>query len=116
MLTGSQSSSPERRLLPEGSTAAAGGGWPTRDQVLRAYRRNDDYRAAAAELGVPAGQAYLIATGLPADGGDPLAPDDSRPGLLDGSTQHLVYDRQAEANPTTSRQVLDWVRQRAEAI
>jgi hemerythrin-like domain-containing protein len=88
---------------------------PTRDQALRAYQRHGDYRAAGAALGVPAGQVYLAATGLPADGGDALLPEDDRPGALDGSTQSLVYGDQAVRSPTTHGHVLDWVKQRAAA-
>jgi hypothetical protein len=61
---------------------------PTRQQALSAYRESEDYRAVGRALGVPAGQAYLVATGLPADGGDTVPPGEAaRPGALPGSTQ-----------------------------
>jgi hypothetical protein len=89
---------------------------PTRDQALHAYREHGDYEAAAAELGISPGQAYLIATGLPADGGDGPAPDEGdRPGTLAESTQHLAYASQAAVNPTTRPHVLDWLKNRTAA-
>jgi hypothetical protein len=66
-------------------------------------------------LGISPGLAYLIATGIPADGSDTLAPEDrERPGFLTGSTQHLA-NRAEPANPTRKPHVLDWVRQRAQS-
>ncbi|HET6917679.1 MAG TPA: hypothetical protein VFH56_16450 [Acidimicrobiales bacterium] len=41
---------------------------PTRSQVLESIGADCDYESAATPLRIPAGQAYLIATGLPADG------------------------------------------------
>jgi Hemerythrin HHE cation binding domain len=88
---------------------------PTRDQALRAYQRHRDYRAAGAALGVPPGQAYLAATGLPADGGGTFPPEGDRPGALGVSTQHLVYGDQAVRAPASQGHVLDWVKRRAAA-
>lgn len=88
----------------------------TREQALSAYQRHGDYEAAAGELGITPGQAYLVATGMPADGGDVPAPQDNdRPGALPGSTQHLAYASQAVTNPTTRPHVLDWLKRRAVA-
>ena len=85
---------------------------PTRDQILKLHFGGVDYPAIAERLGITAGQAYLIATGVPADGGDTLAPEDlRRPGLLRGSTQHLVNP--APENPTKKQSVLDWIKERA---
>lgn len=42
---------------------------PTREQVLRQVEQGRTYEEIAVDLGVRAGQAYLIATGIPADGG-----------------------------------------------
>jgi hypothetical protein len=54
----------------------------------------------------------MIATGLPADGGDALAPEDyERPGMLEGSSQHLVNP--GHENPTKKEHVLEWVKVRA---
>jgi hemerythrin-like domain-containing protein len=89
---------------------------PTQEQALRAYHAHSDYRQASQELGVPPGQAYLTATGLPADGGDTFPPGElGRPGALPGSTQHLVYESLAPVNPTTQPDTLDWIKRRAAA-
>jgi hemerythrin superfamily protein len=64
-------------------------------------------------LGVPAGQAYLIATGMPADGGDTYTEAErQRPGVLP-SAQHLL-GADAE-NPTTKDAVLNWIKSRVAA-
>ena len=85
---------------------------PSRDEVLAVLDDERDYARAGRALGVPPGLAYLAATGMPADGGDALAPEDRhRAGLLTGSTQHL-------ANPVADRAsrpdtVHEWIRRRA---
>lgn len=73
------------------------------------------YEEVAREFDIPAGLAYMIVTGLPADGSDVLAEDEirGREGLLEGSTQPLV-------NPPTDRAergstVKDWMRGRVAA-
>lgn len=87
---------------------------PTQEQVLRLVQSGLDYEAVAERLGIPAGQAYLIATGLPADGGDTLTEqEEHRPGMLPASSQHLANP--APENPTVNRQVLDWLKRRAAA-
>ena len=64
----------------------------TRAQVLDLVHRGRSYFQAGHELGVPAGQAYLVATGLPADGSAALTDGDyERPGAIRGSTQALLY-------------------------
>jgi hypothetical protein len=84
---------------------------PTRDQVLAALAPDrPDYRAAAARLGIPAGQAYLIATGIPADGSQGTAPD-ARPGRLPGPTQQLVNP--PPHGPKSDAVVHAWLRARA---
>jgi hemerythrin-like domain-containing protein len=89
---------------------------PTRDQVLRAYQQHGEYQAASQDLGIPAGQAYLIATGLPADGGDTLAADEAdRPGMVAGSTQYLVYGHAEARSPAGRPSVREWIRRRAAA-
>lgn len=89
---------------------------PTRAQVLRAIGADLDYVAAARLLGVPAGQAYLIATGLPADGGDELPPGErGRPGVLPAGTQALVYSDAAAATPTGKPRVRRWIEERVAA-
>ena len=78
---------------------------PTREQVRGLLDEGLDYAAAGERLGIPAGQAYLIAPGQPADGsgtpaGGPLA-----------SSQHLANP--PHENPTGSKTVRDWMAARA---
>ncbi len=74
----------------------------------------DDYERAARVLEVPPGQLYLTATGLPADGGDTYVEEElSRPGVLAGSSQHLVYGHLSAENPTARRHVHEWLQARA---
>ena len=85
----------------------------TRSQVLSLVGAGVSYDEVARRLGIDAGLAYLIATGLPADGSDALRPEDrDRPGFLDGSTQHLANSAEPQ-NPTQKQHVLDWIKQRA---
>ncbi|HEU5033124.1 MAG TPA: hemerythrin domain-containing protein [Mycobacteriales bacterium] len=85
----------------------------TQEQVRRLVEGGASYDAAAARLGIDPGLAYLIATGLPADGGDTLtSADRDRPGFRAGSTQHLANPRTPE-NPTRNESVLSWIKQRA---
>jgi hemerythrin-like domain-containing protein len=80
---------------------------PTRDQIRTLLDEGFDYPGAARELGIPAGQAYLIATGRPADGGDtPSAQEVSEGGLLPAS-QDLANPQ--HENPTSSKAVRDWI-------
>jgi hypothetical protein len=85
---------------------------PTRDQVLELLDKGHSYETAARELGVPPGQVFMIATGLPADGSDVPSPEElaAKP-AGDASTQHLVNP--PAFNPTTKSFVMDWVRARA---
>jgi hemerythrin HHE cation binding domain-containing protein len=69
-----------------------------------------DYAAVAERLGIPPGQAYLIATGRPADGGDSAT--GREPGLL-ASSQHLANP--PHENPTGSESVKQWIRARVAA-
>lgn len=48
----------------------------TKDEVLERISRGESYEEIAEQLGIPAEQAYLVATGRPADGSDSLAPED----------------------------------------
>ena len=67
---------------------------------------------AGRELHIPAGQAYMIATGLPADGGDTPGPEERRDKpALPGSSQQLVNP--PAVNPTRNARVMDWVHKRA---
>ena len=86
---------------------------PTRQQVRRLLEQGHDYPEIARRLGVPAGQAYLIGTGMPADGGDSYPPAErQRPGILP-SAQHLLG--LAAENPTTKESVLNWIKARVRA-
>jgi hypothetical protein len=85
---------------------------PTRDQVLVLLDGGHSYETAGRELHIPAGQAFMIATGLPADGSDvPSAEERARKPLLEGSSQQLVNP--PAFNPTGKPHVLPWVRERA---
>lgn len=82
-----------------------------RTQVIAAFEATGDYRRVGAELGIPPGQAYLIATGLPADGGDTFPSDQlpPRPGYLPSSTQGLVYPTAEAENPSKKPHVQAWI-------
>ncbi len=72
---------------------------PTRAHVLELVEGGHTYVSAAKALGIAPGQAYMIATGRPADG-DP-----------DGD-QTLVNP--PAHNPTRKPEIAAWVRQRAQ--
>jgi hypothetical protein len=74
---------------------------PAHDRLQQLLLGGMDVERAAAELGIPAGLAHLVATGHPADGSHP----DSR-----ASTQHLVNP--PADNPTASETVRTWIRRR----
>ena len=85
---------------------------PTQDQVRELLDRGHSFQTVARELGIPAGQAFMIATGLPADGGDTPSPEElPERRLPSGSTQQLVNP--PAYNPTRSARVMEWVSQRA---
>lgn len=88
---------------------------PTRRQVQDAVRDGGSYESAAAECGIPVGQVYLIATGLPADGSDVLGSRylARREDLLVPSSQTLVNPR--SETPTTNAVALAWLERRAAA-
>jgi hypothetical protein len=87
----------------------------TRQQVLDLLRSGVTYEAAARRLGIPAGLAYMIATGIPADGSDSLGADDyGREGLQLGGTQALIGVPHDDPNESGDRpEVMAWVRDRA---
>lgn len=84
----------------------------TRAQVIELLEAGHTYETAARELRIPPGQAFMTATGLPADGGDAPSPEElaSKP-VLSGDSQQLANP--PAFNPTRKQQVLEWVRQRA---
>ena len=84
----------------------------TREQVIALLDSGHSYRAVARALNLAPGQAYMIATGMPADGSAAAPPDDSRGAeLLSGSSQELVNPR--VLNPVRDPLLEDWVRRRA---
>jgi Hemerythrin HHE cation binding domain len=86
----------------------------TREQVRRLLADGLDYRAAGRELRIPAGQAYMIATGVPADGSGSI-PDQEmarRDDLLPAS-QHLANP--PHHNPTSKESVRAWIKARVAA-
>jgi hypothetical protein len=85
----------------------------TREQVQQLLDAGVDYEAAGRRLGIPAGQAYMIATGLAADGGDTLPEQARQRGGVVAASQHLA-NPPAE-NPTTSEVVRDWIAARVGA-
>ncbi len=85
---------------------------PTREQVTALLHQGHTYETAARELKIPAGLAFMIATGLPADGSDAPPPEQlESERVLPGSSQQLVNP--PPFNPTRKQHVIDWVRQRA---
>lgn len=76
-------------------------------------RKGHSYAEAGERLGIPAGQAYLIATGQPADGGDTTSQQQRRRGGVIASSQHLANP--PPVNQTTSESVMNWMASRAAA-
>jgi hypothetical protein len=72
---------------------------PLHDRLQQLLLSGADQEQAAARLGIPAGLAYLVATGRPADGSH-------------ASSQHLVNP--PAQNPTSSEAVHAWIRRRAQ--
>lgn len=85
----------------------------TREQVRRLLDDGLDYQAAGQRLGIPPGQAYLIATGVAADGSDTITDEEARrPGFL-LSSQHLANP--PHENPATKDSVAAWLKARVAA-
>lgn len=98
---------------PIAFAAREGATMPKRTELLELVRRGVSYEEIGRRFSIPPGQAYLIVTGLPADGSDVLGPEelDEREGVLPGSTQYL-------ANPPTElpkhdREIDRWMKWRA---
>ena len=86
---------------------------PTRNQIRALLEQGHDYPAIGRRLGVPPGQAYLIATGMPADGSDTYTEAErQRPGVLPSAQYLLGADAE---NPTTKEVVLNWIKSRVAA-
>lgn len=80
----------------------------TRAQVEELLDLGHTYGTAGRELKISPGLAFMIVTGLPADGGAVPAPEER---VLPGSSQHLVNP--PSFNPTRNETVIEWVRERA---
>lgn len=86
----------------------------TRRDVVTLVESGVSYDDVGRRLGIHPGLAYMIATGLPADGGDALTPGErARPGYLATSTQHLANPQPAH-NPTHHGEVEHWMRARVQ--
>jgi hypothetical protein len=79
---------------------------PTRKQVRALLADGLDYADVGRRLGIPGGQAYMIATGQAADGGDSQPELQRRVGGLLPSSQHLVNP--PHENPTARDAVRVW--------
>lgn len=85
---------------------------PTRAQVLELLDEGHTYETAGRALKISPGLAFMIATGLPADGGGVPAPEElAEKRVLGGSSQHLVNP--PPLNPTRNADVIEWVKARA---
>jgi hypothetical protein len=84
----------------------------SRAQVAELRRLGHSYRAIGDELGIAPGLAFMIETGLPADGSEATSPAElERREVPETSTQGLVNP--PAHNPTRDDEVLRWVRERA---
>lgn len=84
----------------------------SREQLTELLDHGHSYETAARELGISPGQAFMIVTGLPADGSHAPSEDElAGRRVLSGSSQHLVDP--PVFNPTRKQHVLDWVGERA---
>jgi hypothetical protein len=84
----------------------------TRTQVIAELDAGKGWESAAAALGIPTGLAFMIATGIPADGGGvPELPTLSTAVGPPASPQQFVNHR--EHNPLSNARVDAWVRMRA---
>ena len=77
----------------------------SREQVRKLLDEGHSYETAARELGIPAGLAYMIATGRRADGGPP--------GFGETPANPQRFVNPPPLNPTENAEVLAWVRERA---
>ncbi len=83
-----------------------------REHILKLVGEGRSYQEVGALLGMPPGRAYLLATGIPADGGDTVTGvQRQRPGMLPSHSQVLVNPHQV--NPTSHANVREWMRRRA---
>jgi hypothetical protein len=85
---------------------------PSKEQVKELIAQGLDYPEIGRRLGVPPGQAYLIGTGTPADGGHSTDEPQDRTEAL-SSAQHLANP--PHENPTSTQAVHDWIARRVAA-
>jgi hypothetical protein len=84
----------------------------TRAQVVAELDAGNDWQTAARTLGIPTGLAFMIATGIPADGsGVPALPTVSAAVDAPSSPQQFVNPR--THNPLSNDHVDAWMRARA---
>ncbi|MGH2914633.1 MAG: hypothetical protein ACRDMX_06575 [Solirubrobacteraceae bacterium] len=86
-------------------------GLPTREQVTGLLAQGHSCETAARKLGIPAGLAYMIATGIPADGSAVVDRGSHTQSTPPARTQGLANP--PAVNPTRDQQVIEWVRRRA---
>jgi hypothetical protein len=85
---------------------------PTRAEVVGLLENGHTYETAGSALHIPPGLAFMLATGLAADGSDGLTPRElAEKRVLPGGSQHLVNP--PPFNPTRKQLVIDWARDRA---
>ncbi|NKQ57799.1 hypothetical protein HFP15_33560 [Amycolatopsis sp. K13G38] len=83
---------------------------PTKAQIQDLAARGMDYRDIGRRFGISAGLAYLIGTGLPADGGDTPSPEEREARGLAPASQDLADP--AHENPTSRGVVHAWIGER----
>jgi hypothetical protein len=81
----------------------------TAEQVRALLDAGLDHEEIGRRLGLPAGQVYLIGTGIPADGGHSADGTGARPGARP-SSQDLANP--PHENPTSKQVVHSWIRGR----
>ena len=85
---------------------------PSKDEVDALVTRGVDYPEIGRRLGIPAGQAFLIHTGMPADAARPTDEPTDQPDVPT-SAQHLVNP--SHENPTSRQRVHEWIAGRVAA-
>ena len=86
----------------------------TREQVRALLGEGLDYAAAGRRLGISAGQAYLIATGVPADGSDTI-PDQEMARRDDLLPVRQPLANPPHHNPTSKESTRKWMKARVAA-
>ncbi|HWD01629.1 MAG TPA: hypothetical protein VG674_04070 [Amycolatopsis sp.] len=86
---------------------------PTQREVAELTERGLGYAEVGRRLGISAGLAHLIGTGLPADGADAPAPEERGRRGLPASGQDLANP--PHDNPTSHDVVRRWIAERARA-